>query len=202
MLNVIPLISQNIRITFNSKYSVLTRIDCAWVIFQSFTFFPLAFFLKSRFQNQIPNEKFLSPSTPFPATFVETYIKFNTLMFLIFYVPQTVLRLFLGLDQNNVLLILHHFATFYGVYVFLKVPYYPWFTIGPLAFHSLLLVMPTATYLYYPYIILILICWYGLGLPPYNKRKWYNQIRYYIIGLSAVLILMWAVGFTNEIEIR
>ena len=33
-----------------------------------------------------------------------------------------------------------------------------------------------------------------------NKRKGYKNINTYIIMLSIVLVIMWAVGFTNEID--
>ena len=202
MSEVLSLLNQNIQNAFNPKYSLLTRIDCLWAVFQFFSFFPMFLCTLHRFYNQIPHTPYIKDKKmKFPTNIVEYFVKFNTFMFVIFYIPQTILRFFIPKNLNNILLIIHHLATFYGAYVFIRIEYYPWFTLGPLAFHSLLLAMPTSTILYYPYIILILMCCHGVSIEPYKSRKGYKEIITYIIQLSIVLVIMWAVGFTNEIEL-
>ena len=201
MSELFSLLNQNYQTFLNPRYSFLTRVDCLWSVYQFFSFFPMFFCTLYRFYYQIPHSPYIrNNNLPFPQNMIETFVRFSTLMFVLFYIPQTVLRLFVPQNLNNVLLLIHHFATFYGAYVFIRIEYYPWFTLGPLAFHSLLLAMPTATYLYYPYIILILMCSYGVSIEPYSKRKGYKNINTYIIMLSIVLVIMWAVGFTNEID--
>lgn len=199
---VLSFILANYSIILDSKYTFLTRLDFAWVVYQFFSFFPILLFTMYRFYHQIRNEEYSESSKPLPKTCIEYFMKFNSFVYLLFYIPQTMARLTIKYNIDNVLLIIHHFLTFYGAIYFMMLPYYPWFTLGPLAFHALLLVLPDYINLYYIYIILILICFYGLTLAPYNQKKGYKEVKRYIFLLSIVLVLMWAIGFRNDIIIE
>lgn len=188
-------------IVINSKYTCLTRLDVAWVLYQFISFLPIFIFGLYRFYHQIRNEEYPESQKPLPKSCIEYFMKFNSFMYLLFYVPQTIARLTIKYDSDNVLLIVHHILTFYGAVSFMLLPYYPWFSIAPLAFHSLLLLLPDYIKLYYIYIILIIMCYYGMGLHPYNQRKQYKEIRRYLFLLSVVLVIMWATGFRNDIII-
>ena len=87
MSEVLSLLNQNIQNAFNPKYSLLTRIDCLWAVFQFFSFFPMFLCTLHRFYNQIPHTPYIKDKKmKFPTNIVEYFVKFNTFMFVIFYI--------------------------------------------------------------------------------------------------------------------
>lgn len=185
----------------NDGNSFLIKWNVCWMLYQTFAFFPMIWFSILRFRKQIENEEYYDKKKKFPSSFIDFATKIYTFFYFIFYVPELYLTLHEWATPCKLCYIIHHLATLFGAWNFMWVEYYPWFTLFPLAFHSLLIMFPSHTWLNYIYISSILFCYYGLMQKPYVGRKHYDRIKVYIIMLTFPLIGLWFFTCTNYIHI-
>lgn len=186
----------------SDKYRFDTKIHTLWYFYQHITLLPMLYFSLVRFRKQIANEEYIEPKKEFKSYKIDSFVRFYTFIYFIFYFITILFSLRKITSPCKALSVAHHLVSLYGAVNFMKIKYFPWFTLLPLALHSALLTFPKYTSLNYIYIISILICYYGLTQRPWNGRPGYQGIKYFIIGLIFPLLGIWWLNCHNVLILK
>jgi hypothetical protein len=135
-----------------------------------------------RFKKQLPNEDYKDEKTELKSSKIDYLMKFYMFLYLINHCLESYITGFLGTLPTIMAVVMA-----YRIFVVSKLPYYPWFTILPLALNSLLFIFPNI-YLRLFFFLSCGLCYYGLGQAPFKGRKHYKSVRIFII-IATILVL-------------
>ena len=191
-----------IPIILHSKYNFTTKMHTAWHLYQTITFFPIFFFTIHRFIYQLKNEDYYDKKKELPSYKIDLMVKIYTFVYFLFYIPGVLMNVNEFFVPCKFFSIAHHLITCYGAWNFMYVPYFPWFNLLPLGFHSLLLIFYDYQFHKYIYLIFIIMCYYGYTQKPYVGRIVYERIKTYIQLLSCALVGLWLFSCDNDFSIE
>jgi hypothetical protein len=75
---------------------------------------------------------------------MDNYIRYAMIASPTYYILDSITLLYLWdrFDMCQLAFLLHHLITLWGCWDMLTLPYYPWFIIGSVAYHALLIMFP------------------------------------------------------------
>ena len=138
-----------------------------------------------------------------PPNYLDYCFKLLLFPFVFYYLCDCAVLLYLykSMDACNLAFFLHHLVSLFGLPVLYKFPYFPWFSIAPIAFHCFLIWFPAAKWLEYIYLVLILYMYYGLLQRPWNQHKVYRLYFWTAITILVVpLFMLWVFSCSNAME--
>ena len=88
--------------------------------------------------------RFIYGKKTFEASFIDYAVSYAAIGGLIYYSAATfhILSEYPDISMCEIAFFCHHVATLWGCRAMLRLPYYPWFVIAPLANHCLLVTWP------------------------------------------------------------
>ncbi len=120
-----------------------------------------------------------------------------------YYVSDTLLYLIDGRDWETCRYgsLLHHLVSMTGSPLFLAYTDYPWFVVGPIFMHAMLMAFPLVTWLNYVYLAFVFACHYGLGHKHLQSHPTSLLLRTVAIkGFYLAVVTLWYLDCKNTIQ--
>lgn len=119
-----------------------------------------------------------------------------------YYVSDSVFYLTDGKEwgQCRYAYFLHHVVSMMGSPLFMSYTDYPWFIVGPIFMHAVLMALPLVSWLNYVYLAFVLTCHYGLGHKHLEYHRPSRVIRRVAIkGFYVAVVTLWALECKNTL---
>ena len=165
------------------------KIDVMWYAYQYATMIPIYILAFCRLYKQPNNEDYYKRD--FKANKWDILMKVYTFFYILYYSITFFPNVYEYHTPCRLLTALHHLCSVLGGVDYIRLDYFPWFTLLPLGIHSTLLYFPDNFELCYVYIFSIIISFYALNQEPFNSKVKYKKMKRFIISLVAPLILMY-----------
>lgn len=125
-----------------------------------------------------------------------------TLMFIYYIIDEFVLITapWEDMDGCNFSYQFHHSVSIMGYFFLIRIPYYPWFLMGPFTMHAYLMAFPHEQWLNYIYLAIVIAFMYGLTRKPFYQLKPYKELFWCSLSLIGPLISLWAFNCKNTLE--
>jgi hypothetical protein len=172
-----------------------------WYLWNVLAVVPFFYFAYKRLKNQLNWDEY--GTRRFPSFPMDSYIRIAMIASPSYYLLDTFTLLYLydQFDICNLAFLIHHLITLWGSWAMLTLPYYPWFIVGTVAFHSILILFPQYLFLNYGYLMFMFCMIYGLNIKPWNQYADYRRVLHTVYALIAVpIIMLWALECPNNME--
>jgi hypothetical protein len=139
----------------------------------------------------------LPPSSP-----LDYFFRALLLPFAFYYICDVAVLLYLyeKMDVCNLVFLLHHLVSLFGLPVLGQFPYFPWFSLAPIAFHCFLIWFPQAKWLEYIYVGLILVMYIKLMQKPWIQHRLYRLYFWTAVVIFGVLFMFWWFSCSNAMD--
>jgi hypothetical protein len=186
-------------VLFYSNIGWEKKTHVMWYAYQYATMIPIYILGFCRLYKQPNNEDYYKKD--FKANIWDKLMKVYTF----FYIAYYFITFFPNIVEYNtpcrLLTALHHVCSVVGGIDYIRLDYFPWFTLLPLGIHSTLLYFPDHFELCYVYIISIYVSYYALSQEPFNSKVKYQKMKRFILSLITPLILMYLYHCDNVLDL-